>query len=439
MRPGYFATRSILDVAGDLRAGRCSSVQLVERSLQDAAEWQPSINAFATIDVAGAREAASTADRELARGVDRGPLHGVPVAVKDMIDVRGLPAMAGSRHFSSRVASGDADCVAALREAGAVILGKTTTHEVANGPTGDRSASGPTRNPWSPDHMAGGSSSGSAAAVAAGIVPAALGTDTGGSVRIPAAMCGVVGLRPSQSALSTAGVQPLAPSMDTVGLLARSTADARCLWAALTARDVPPAPRRRPPRIGWVSPGQVHPTDSSVESVARLAVRAWVVEEVSMPVAADLRAAYQVIQGREAHEVHAGRLSAAPELFDAEVRDRLRRGGRHSDAQLLKARKIRQDGLRVLEALLERFDVLALPTVPLRTPLIDAREADVDGTVVDVPRALLALTSPWSVTGTPSLSLPAGRVEGLPVGVQLIARRGAEADLLSMGDVLRAS
>ncbi|MFC5675902.1 amidase [Aeromicrobium endophyticum] len=436
MKRGYFATRSITDVADGLRAGRCSSVQLVDRALHDAARWQPSINAFATIDVAGAREAALTADRELARGVDRGPLHGVPVAVKDMIDVRGLPTGAGSLHFAGRTASTDADCVSALREAGAIIVGKTTTHEVANGPTGDRSATGPTRNPSSVDRMAGGSSSGSAAAVAAGVVPAALGTDTGGSVRIPAAMCGVVGLRPSQSALSTAGVQPLAPSMDTVGLLARSAADARCLWEALTGRHPSPAPRRRPPRIGWISPGQVHPTDSSVERVARGAVRAWVVEEVTMPVAADLRAAYQVIQGREAHEVHAGRLSAAPELFDVEVRDRLRRGGRHTDAQLLEARTIRQDGRRALEALLDRFDFLALPTVPLRTPLVDAREVDVEGTVVDVPRALLALTSPWSMTGTPSLSLPAGTVEGLPVGVQLIARLGAEADLLSMGDIL---
>ncbi|MGW4799748.1 amidase, partial [Nonomuraea sp. NPDC004297] len=207
--PGPFTGRTLSDLARDLRDGRVTSVVLVERALGAVAALDPALNAFVTVDAAGALAAARRADEELAAGADRGPLHGLPVAVKDLIMVAGLPATMGSRHFANHVPGSDAVCVTRLREAGAVILGKTTTHEFAYGPTGDRSANGPSRNPRDPARMSGGSSGGSAAAVAAGIVPLAIGTDTGGSVRIPAALCGIAGFKPAYGAIPAGGVFPL--------------------------------------------------------------------------------------------------------------------------------------------------------------------------------------------------------------------------------------
>ncbi|GAA1618762.1 amidase [Kribbella sancticallisti] len=429
----YFARISVAELATDLRAGRVSPAELVEIALGEAARWQPVLNTFVHLDETGARAAAEQAGRELADGVDRGPLHGVPIAVKDMIDVRGMPTTAGSHHLTGRVAQQDAACVRRLRAAGAIVLGKTTTHEFANGPTGDRAATGPTRNPYALGRMSGGSSSGSAAAVAAGIVPLALGTDTGGSARIPAACCGVVGLRPTQGSVRTNGVLPLAPSLDTVGLLARSAADCRLLWTALTADPGTPS---ETPRIGWVSPDSVHPTTPAITRAARELVANLVTGEVVVPEAEELRTAYRFIQGRESYAVHAERLAIAPELYDPEVRDRLRAGGEVTDSEYGRALAVCDRAPVIVANLLRHHDLLALPTIPLPPPPLNCREADIDGAPFDVRGALLALTSPWSVLGLPAVSVPAGLVDGLPAGLQLVGPPGAEANLLAAAKLL---
>lgn len=430
---GYFAGVGVAELAAKLRADGPSPRDLVEIALAEAARWQPRINAFVTLDESGARRAAEQATEELAAGTDRGPLHGLPVAVKDMIDVRGLPTTAGARHFTGHVAEQDAACVARLREAGAIIIGKTTTHEFANGPTGDLSANGPTHNPHAVDRMAGGSSSGSAAAVAAGIVPLALGTDTGGSVRVPAACCGVVGLKPTYGAVPTSGVFPLAPSLDTVGVLARSSAECRLAWTALTTGETAHG-QDGLPSIGWLEPSTVHPVEPRIARAARLAVGEP--STVSLPQIRDLREAYRVIQGRESYAVHVDRLATEAELYSDEVRDRLFAGGDVHDWEYVRALERRD---RVRESVMEvfrRVDFLALPTIPLTAPPLGSREWRVAGEPVDVRTALLSLTSPWSVLGLPAVSVPAGRVDGLPIGVQLVGPPGSEYRLLSATEAL---
>lgn len=437
---GYFARHTVTGLTGDLRAGRVSPEDLVEQALAAAARLEPELNAFVTLDEAGARAAARRAAAELAAGVDRGPLHGIPVAVKDVVDTAGLRTTMGSRHFADHVPDRDATCVRRLRAAGAVIIGKTATHEFAYGPTGDRAAGGATRNPYRPDRMTGGSSSGSAAVVAAGVVPVSVGTDTGGSVRIPAALCGVVGLKPSHGAVPVDGVYPVAPSLDTVGPLARTVADCRLLWEVLAGRTAAgrgeAAPMAR--RVGWIPPDTIHPTSPRVADAAWrcLAGGGIAVEEVAVPGAAALARAYHTIQGSEVYAVHADRMATAADLYDEEVAERLRGAARVRGWEYVRARDLRDRSRDAVTALLREHDLLALPTAPIPAPPLDARDRRVGDAAIDVRTALLALTSPWSVLGLPAITVPAGLVDGLPVGLQLVAPAGGEDLLLTVAQEL---
>ncbi|WP_433443968.1 amidase [Nonomuraea sp. CA-141351] len=421
--PGPFTGRAVTDLAQDLREGRTTSSELVEQALEAIAERDPELNAFVTVDADGALAAARRADAELAAGTDRGPLHGVPVGVKDLINVAGLPATMGSRHFAGHVPDTDAECVTRLRRAGAVIVGKTTTHEFAYGPTGDRSANGPSRNPRDPARMSGGSSGGSAAAVAAGLVPLALGTDTGGSVRIPAALCGIAGFKPAYGAIPADGVFPLSQSLDHVGVLAGDVRDCllayRCLASAQLREDAGPA------RVGWLDPGGLFAGDPRVVHAVR-AVAGDVAEvRLRQGLGEELRETYTAIQSCEAAAVHADRLAGAPELFGPEVLERLRTAAEIPGWRYVRAQAARSGFARDVGALFERHDVLALPTVPIVAPLL---ETEVDGRPA-VRQALLGLTSSWNVLGLPALTVPAGTVDGLPVGLQLVCRPGRELHL----------
>ncbi|MFG1956869.1 amidase [Nonomuraea sp. NPDC049028] len=426
---GPFTGRTIDGLARDLRDGRTTSTALAQLALDAIAELDPLLNAFITVDAAGARAAARRADEELAGGVDRGALHGVPVGVKDLIMVAGLPATMGSRHFAGHVAVADAACVTRLRQAGAVVIGKTNTHEFAYGPTGDRSAAGPSRNPWEPARMSGGSSGGSAVAVAAGMVPVALGTDTGGSVRIPAALCGVAGFKPAYGVIPVDGVFPLAQTFDTVGLLAGHERD--CLIAY---RSLVPAGVQKgdgwPARVAWLDPAGVFACDPQVARTVRRAVEAGTgpLEELAFPSKEvdELRETFTAIQSSEAAAVHADRLAEAPELFDPELLERLRGAAEMPGWRYVRAMRARPRLAESVGALFERHDVLALPTVPLTAPFLGQRTTELDGGAVAVRAALLALTSMWNVVGFPALSVPAGTVRGLPVGLQLVCRPGGE-------------
>lgn len=445
-----------------LRRGEVSARGLVESALAAIAAGQDGpapLNAFATVDAAGARAAADRADAELAAGRDRGPLHGIPVGVKDMIDVAGLPTGAGTLHRrDAPPASRDATCVARLRTAGAIVVGKTATHEYAYGATGDRSATGPARNPRDRARMAGGSSSGSAVAVAAGMVAVALGTDTGGSVRVPAALCGVAGYKPAYGAIPTDGVLPLADSLDHVGVLASEPADCRLVASVLAGAPVasagapgaaafagapgaaasaeaPAASVGTEPPVAWLGSSPGPAVDPDVASCARSALaRAGVtVADAALPYAAEIREAFTAIQSGEVVAVHADRLDAAPDRFDPETLDRLRAAAHVRGWQYVRALADRERGRSHVAALLARHPVLAQPTVPIVAPLLQTRTIH-HGVAEQSPvrAVLLAHTLPWNLLGLPALSVPAGAVAGLPVGLQLVCAPGHEARLFSL-------
>lgn len=443
------ARPTITDLGRALRRRETSATRLTEDALRIVADQDPILNAFALVDEAGAREAAERADRELAEGTDRGPLHGIPVAVKDIIDVAGLPTTCGSATAfgtgDEGGASRDAEVITRLHAHGAVIIGKTTLHEFAYGSTGDRSIHGPSRNPHDPGRISGGSSGGSAVAVASGMVALSLGTDTVGSVRGPAALCGVVGFKPAFEAISSAGVYPLAPSLDHVGLLARCVSDALIGYRALA--DRPPSAQPCDPRsltVGWIRAGDFATVDPRIEELAHLLLtRAGLtLEQVDeFPRWTRRRPLFDLVttlQSREAFEVHQHHLDADRDLIDPEVLARLEHGARVSTSSYEAAIEAREELRATVRELLRTYDLLALPTVPIVAPPIGARSVPVDGAELEVRSALLSLTSPWNLTGDPAISIPASRLDGLPTAVQLIAAPGNEHLLFAASQQLQA-
>ncbi|GAA1519938.1 amidase [Kribbella lupini] len=410
-----------------LRRGETSASELAEAALRRTRELNPSLNAFALIDDAGARTAARRADEQLAAGIDLGPLHGIPVAVKDLIDMAGLPTTCGSATSFGRLATEDAEVVRRLRDAGAVIIGKTTLHEFAYGATGDRSVHGASRNPVDPRRMSGGSSGGSAVAVAAGMVSLALGTDTAGSVRVPAALCGVVGFKPAFDAVSSKGVYPLAPTLDHVGLFAATAEDALIGYQAIS--DRPAQEETGDVSIGWIPPDAIAVTDPRVSELTRRFVSSAV--DVEWKARRDLFEIFSTLQGREAFQVHSHHLDADAELIDPEVFARLAKGRGITEQQYAEAHEARSQLSVLVDDLLSAYDVLALPAVPVTAPLLGERRVSVGGTELEVRSALLSLTSPWNLTGSPAISVPAGHLDGLPIAVQLVTAPGREGLLFA--------
>jgi aspartyl-tRNA(Asn)/glutamyl-tRNA(Gln) amidotransferase subunit A len=441
---GPFTGVTLAAVTTKLRDGATDPVELTRQALAAIEASQPSINAFVTVDADGALAAAEQARAERARGVDRGPLHGVPVAVKDIVDTAGVTTTMGSRHFAGHVPTTDAEVVTRLRAAGAVIVGKTTTHEFAFGPTGDRAANGPGTNPHDPTRMAGGSSAGSAAAVAAGLVALAVGTDTGGSVRIPAALCGVVGIRPSMGRVPTDGVFPLSWSLDTVGVLAGDVAATRTGWSILTGESAgPPAVSLAGLRVGqvigeWFERLAPPVADAFADFRRALEAAGVAMTLVPVPDAAELSQLYRTVQAVEALSIHQDRLARAPELFDPEVRQRLEAAAAVSAPEYAVARRRLDEVRATAAARLSDVDILVLPTTPVTAPEVNARETDLGGGWT-VPRdALLAHDALWGVLGLPALSLPIPSAGPLPVGAQLVGRPGQDEELLAAALAIEA-
>ncbi len=401
-------------------------------------------NAVVTLDREGALAQAAALTEELARGRWRGPLHGVALGVKDLVDVAGLPTRCGSDVLADAPpAAVDAPAVARLRAAGAVVVAKLHTQEFAHGPTGDVSATGPARNPHDPTRITGGSSSGSAAAVAAGLVPLALGTDTGCSVRTPAALCGVVGLKPAFGHVSTAGVFPLAETLDHVGLLAADTHSAAVAWDVLD-RDEGTGGGIQPPGVAGVRVGVPvddywRPVDPAIADGAAAAVAALEqagarVVEVRTPMIEELAAAYPRIVGAEAYATHAAWLAQRPDDYQPLIRDRLLSFADQPARDYIDARRTRRRLVPRLRDAVEGVDVLVSPTTRLRATPIGQQE--VDG--VAVRPALLALALPFNLTGWPAVSVPA-RSEGLPVGVQVAGVTLEERGVLRVAGAIEAA
>jgi Asp-tRNA(Asn)/Glu-tRNA(Gln) amidotransferase A subunit family amidase len=435
---------SLRDLGMALRARELSVVEHVTDALERLTA--DPFNTVITLDADRALALAATLDAELAAGEWRGPLHGVAVGVKDLIDVAGLPTRCGSLvRASAPPAEVDAPVVARLVEAGAVVVAKLHTHEFAYGPTGDIAATGPAHNPHDPTRIAGGSSSGSAAAVAAGHLPLALGTDTGASVRTPAALCGVVGLKPSYGHLPAEGAFPLAESLDTVGLLTADVHSASVAWDVLDRPDGTGGgiqlPGVKGVRVGVPMDAYWRPADPSISAVVESAVERLrsagaEVIEVATPMIEELAATYPVIVGAEAWATHADAFARSPELFQPVTRERLA-----PNADLPARAYI--DALRARRRLVAAFraaadvDVLVLPTTRLRATPIGAETVAVGGADVPVRPSLLGLTLPFNLTGWPAVSVP-GRVEAgeLPVGVQVVGVRLDERGVLRVAAAL---
>jgi aspartyl-tRNA(Asn)/glutamyl-tRNA(Gln) amidotransferase subunit A len=431
--------QTILGAAAAIRRGATTSVALTDACLEQIVSRNPSINAFILVLTDSARREASTADRELANGHDRGPLHGIPISLKDIFDVAGVPTTAGSRVREGHLATRDAAIVSHLRNAGAVIIGKTNLHEFALGTTNEDSAFGPVHHPLDEGRSPGGSSGGSAASVLAGMAYASVGTDTGGSVRIPAAACGLVGLKPSMGEISTDGVVPLSRTLDHVGPLCRSIDDAavlhEVLGGATAHRAIEPVPLRGM-RIGVLRDYFSAVLDSQVaqcfdSTCAMLAAQGVAIDEVRMPHAADIARVYLHIVLSEGAAYHASALDSRAESYTANVRARLEMGRYILAEDYVRALRGRDVLRREVDTALAGNRCLLLPTLPIVAPKLGAATVRIGASDEPVRNVMLRLTQLFNITGHPAVSLPSDTDKPLPTGLQLVGASGATADLLA--------
>jgi aspartyl-tRNA(Asn)/glutamyl-tRNA(Gln) amidotransferase subunit A len=409
-----------------LRAGELSPREAVASYLERI-DARRDLNAYVSVR---AEEALAEADAP-----PRGPLHGAPVAVKDVIDVAGARTTAASAILRDAApAARDAAVVARLQAAGAVVLGKLNTHEFAFGALTTSPHFGPARNPWATDRVCGGSSGGSGAAAAADLAAGTLGTDTGGSVRIPAALCGVTGLRPTIGLVPNDGVFPVSWTFDTVGPIARGAEDCALLLDAVAGTRTDVSGGVDGLRIGVVRAllDRAEPGIAAVveAAVAELAALGAAVEAVEVPGLDDAGTIQQLLMLPEATAVHLPWLRVRPGDYGADVRVRLLAGlllpGTAYPTGLRARRRYRHG----LEPLLARFDLLAAPAMPVTAPRIGEETVEVRGEAMPYRLALIPFNSPWSLAGLPAASVPCGFVDGLPAGLALVGRPFAEETVL---------
>ena len=422
-----------------LRTGRVSAVEMVDECLSRIAADAGRLNAFTLVMADEARRTAREMDAELARGHDRGPLHGVPVSIKDLFDVRGTPTTAASRVRAEHVADRDAPAIAQLRAAGAVLIGKTNLHEFAFGTTNEDSSFGPARHPLDPSRSPGGSSGGSAVSVAAGMALATLGTDTGGSVRIPAAACGIVGLKPTYGELSAEGLVPLARTLDHVGPLSVSVTDAWLMYRGLHGareRIDFDADALKALRIGVLRSYFCDLLDDDVRasfegSLAAIRAAGASVGDAEVPHSAVIAPVYLHIVLGEAAAYHGEMLQAAGARYTPPVRLRLEMARYVLAEDYVRALALRDQLKEEVDRALEGCDALVLPTLPIPAPYIGESTVQVGTAQEPVRNVMLRLTQLFNLTGHPAITIPCGAARnGLPCGFQIVGRRGATETLL---------
>jgi aspartyl-tRNA(Asn)/glutamyl-tRNA(Gln) amidotransferase subunit A len=425
---------TIAEMGQALRARRTTAVDLVRDALKRAHDCQPKLNAFITLLDERALERARVLDSELARGQDRGPLHGVPVAVKDNLLMKGVRTTNGSLIFRDYVPERSAAAVDKLETAGAVIIGKTNLHELAYGITSNNPHYGPVRNPHDTARVPGGSSGGSGAAVVAGIVPVALGSDTGGSIRIPASFCGCVGLKPTFGLVDKTGCQPLGLTLDHVGPLAATVNDAALAMQALCGLAPPIDESRTPLRIGWPSSGYFDAVDPDIARVIEDAAGAIGATRVPVnpPDLDALNSVARAILLAEASAVYGRYLRENPNQFGADVRALLEQGTLLPATDYVNSQRARRRFIQHFRRLFETCDVIVTPTTPLTAPLIGQDKITIGGREEDVRLATTRLVRGINVIGFPAISLPCGTCPtGLPAGLQIIGPPRADAAVLS--------
>ena len=446
---------TIVEASAALRARKLSPVELTRACLDRIERLNPRLNAFITVTAESALQEARAAEQEIARSNYRGPLHGIPIALKDIVDTAGVRTTAASAVFADRVPQEDARVVTLLKQAGAVIVGKTNLHEFAYGGSGLIGHFGPVRNPWDVTRITGGSSSGSAAAVATGMCLAAIGTDTAGSIRLPAAFCGIVGHKPSYGLVSARNVVPLSWSFDHVGPMTRTVADAALILSIIVGYDAHDLASRhysnfelvpRPPSAGasvdlkrvrlgiaremffdGVEDSILRAVNRAIEALHRLSAE---MRDVRVPVDTD-----RTVHAAEAFAYHQPLLAERAQLYHPETLRRIRNGEGVSAAQYIAKQRELEVLRRCVVNVFSDVDAIVTPTVPMLPPTF----AELETNPAELrPRELLMLrnTRPFNVLGTPAISLPCGEPGQLPAGIQITGRPGEDALVLAVAQAL---
>lgn len=444
----------VVELGRAIASRELSPVEVVEGFLARIEALNPRLNAYVTITAEAALKDARAAEAEIAAGRYRGPLHGIPIAHKDLYATAGVRTTGGSRVLADNVPVQDATVVAQLAAAGMISLGKLNTHEFAYGPTNEHSMFGPSRNPWDTDRITGGSSGGSGAAVAAGLAPIASGSDTGGSIRMPAAACGLTGLKPTYGRSSRAGILPLCWSMDHPGPLSRTAMDAALFLAATAGRDPRDAATADRPvedyvaalkgdirgmRIGiprryFYDRAQRQVTTLVEAALAELEKLGAELVEVELPHIDHAGAAAMAIYVAEATAYHDDTLDDRAHLYTEQVRTFLELGDQLLAKDYLHAQRYRTLLGREMAEALTRVDVLATPGIALTATPIGQEMVDINGTEDGVFGAILRNTEPFDLTGLPALVVPCGLAQdGLPVSLQIAGRAFDEAGVLKVG------
>jgi aspartyl-tRNA(Asn)/glutamyl-tRNA(Gln) amidotransferase subunit A len=419
---------SIAEIGRRIREGSTTCGELLRACLDQVEEWEPKVHAWVVLDSEGALEQAKALDHELKTGRDRGPLHGIPIAIKDIIDVAGLPTACGARRWADRVAIKDADVVASLRKAGAVIMGKTVTtpHAWIDTPV--------TRNPWNLERSPGGSSSGSAAAVACGMCLGAIGTQTGGSITRPASFCGVGGMKPSQIFMSMSGVYPFSHSLDHVGPIAPAVADLKVIFTSIRASSVPPKSQSSasgsPPRLGRMRgffDRRADPAARSAfdEAVTVLEGSGATIVHLDDPVDFEqVLKDHRCVMAVESAVAHSDWLDANPDDYPPRIRELITEGRFLSALEYVKAKdRMGPTQAIVMQAFVtKKLDALITPAT-VGTATEPATTGDP------------AFNSPWSYTGLPTISFPTGLAsDGLPVAAQLSGSLADDDPLIDVAE-----
>ena len=435
--------RSIREARVLLHSRQVSPVELTQECLARIEKLNLVLNAFITITADSAMAEARRAETEITRGEWRGPLHGIPLALKDLIDTASIRTTAASAVFKDRVPTEDAEVAHRLKQAGAILLGKQNLHEFAYGGSSLVSYFGDVHNAWNPEHIAGGSSGGSATAVAAGMCYGAIGTDTAGSIREPASLCGVVGLKPTFGAVSTRGVIPLSQSLDHVGTIARTVEDAAIIFQAIAKEtDVVQ---------GWGSASPVRIEDPPAHKLRIAVPRKFFCEELDPEVTSAFEQALSVLstmsdiseinlevptdrtlQKAESYAYHCEFVRQSPELYQPETLRRIRTGEGISPEDAARCKRELQEARKQIASVFNDVDLLITPTTPTPAPVISELKANPD---LLRPRelALLRNTRPMNVWGLPAISVPCGFTQsGLPIGLQIIGPHGGESEVLQL-------
>jgi len=441
---------SLAELSRRIHSGEVASLQATEEVFETIAHQDDTLNSFVTLLRDQALQAAEAADHMLRAGQDLGPLHGVPINVKDIFATKGIRTTAGSKILGEWVPDEDATVITCLLRAGALLVGKTNMHEFAFGVTTENPFYGVTRNPWDPERVPGGSSGGSGASVAAGMGYATLGTDTGGSIRIPAALCGIVGLKPTYGRVSRHGVVPLSWSLDHVGPLTRTAEDAAIVLQAIAGHDTKdPASSRQPVddylatinapidrlTIGVPAGPFWDPIQPEVASAARAGIDVLkglgvTVVEVEFPWADQLPLLQPIILSEAAAYHHHWLQGPEAADYSSQLKTGLMQGAIIPAVDYVNAQRLRGDLRSDARDLFSRIDALAMPTLPIVAPKIGESRLDVGGTELETTRALTRNMSPFNLLGFPALTVPCGfDSHGLPVGLQ-IAGRPFEEDLI---------